>query len=164
MPIHIAGGVFQFEPAPAPENKKTNRGRKSPDGSTTHTPLNVFVWKMFEENMLKGLQEHEALTDPQLIQILIQEFGHIEKIREGLTKRHSYYLAQLRSYFNRNVLVTGEHWSFPSFSMSSTGRLVIPDSGRELTDAEILKKLDTYSVEPDRQKNFLSLYKALKHG
>lgn len=156
MPIEIAGGIFTLPDTP---QKTVKRGRKSPTGGSTQKPFNEFVWHLLTENTQNGLMKHEALHDGQLLEVLKQEFATEAKVMTHICKRQQYYLAQLRSYYNRNVLVTGWTCVYPSLPMNTTGRIVISDTGRVIVEKEIIKKLTACGMSPQQQQKYLEMYR-----
>lgn len=154
----IAG--IEFNVLPPEEKTHSGRGRKSPAGEKTGMPFNKFVFELLHRNAEQGcLGEGFTLTDNQLVDILIQEFGHVERIRHNAESKPTYFLSQLRSHFNRDILLTDGVKHFPSFSLNRFGQIISPDSGKVLNRDKVLVKLAALAIHPEVQAEFLRKYK-----
>lgn len=151
----IEGVTFQLPEATSKQG--SNRGRKSPKGKSTKLPFNKFVWQLLNENA-----HSRKLTDNQITNVIWSEFKEESAIRERIEKDWSNgtstTLSQARSHFNRNCLVTGAEYDFPSFSLNANGNCIWPESGRLMTRQEVIKKIVCFGVSLQNQNKFLAHY------
>ena len=140
--VTIEGINFLTLPPEKPEYQN-RRGRKSPTGGKTKLPFNKFMWQLLDKAIRAGRcygNEDKPITDQQMIAILKEEFAHVPVIMKKLEKP-SVVIAQARSHFNHNFLVSGYNYILPSFSLNPEGKIIDPDSGSLKTKEQVEKRL-----------------------